>query len=100
MDFDAHNYTLRQGENRTGDVIELDGHWFDGCTFTDCTLVFRGIKPFGYVKTEFPGCALQFEDHALLTLDRIITVLGDGIVTEGNLGRTLLALAAGKITFN
>lgn len=46
-------YVMRQGETLVDAVVDLDGQWFDGCTFTDYTFMFRGVEPLGYARCEF-----------------------------------------------
>ncbi|MEA3053566.1 MAG: hypothetical protein QOG72_2469 [Sphingomonadales bacterium] len=69
--FDNLPYTVRHGEEVNGGLIELDGNWFTDCRFESCQLVFRGERPFGFTKTQFPNCRFVIEDRAEMVLSQI-----------------------------
>lgn len=99
MNFENFAYTVRDRERRIDAVVELDGQWFQHCTFSNCTLVFKGIHPFGYAHSNFAGCTMVFEGAALMVLDRVTAML-PGIFDSDDLKSVLLSLAAGKVTLN
>lgn len=92
-------YEPVDGLHREGAVIELDGKWFSNCTFTDCTLIFRGIKPFGYAHTRFDRCRMNFTDHAQMTLSIVARMIPD-MIDGDTLADALHTLAAGGLIVN
>lgn len=99
MGIDTTHYVVRKGEVRTDDVVELDGHWFEDCEFTDCTLVFRGIDMFGYANTKFERCRIELAEHALMSLAVIARFMPD-VIGVDDLRGVLFSLISGKTTIN
>lgn len=57
------------GEAFAGTTVELDGKWFDACTFDNCLLRFEGREAFGYSNgNRFTGCQLQLYGVAELVV--------------------------------
>lgn len=52
----------------SGEDVELDGHTFQGCTFQNCNLIYRGGQPPSLVNNSFNDFRFTFLDSALFTL--------------------------------
>lgn len=69
-------------------TVLLDGSHFSGCTFNDCTLVFRGQAPMGLERCTFIQVRWAFEGPAALTMGLLAGLWRDGgrEVVEAMLG--------------
>ncbi len=56
------------GRHFTGETLVVDGLAFDGCTLTDCRLIYRGGPPPAIKACRFDNCRWEFEDAAAQTL--------------------------------
>lgn len=66
-----------------GATVDLDGMVFDGCTFTECRLVFRAEDSVSFNRCTFTNCDWVFDgaaERALLYL----SALYQGLRPEGS----------------
>lgn len=49
--------------------VDLDGHSYDGCTFRNCQLVYRGGEPPTIINCSFYGVTFGFDDAAGRTVN-------------------------------
>ena len=62
----------------TDDEVVLDFHDFDGCTFTNCTLVFHGYGPVGLDSCTFKDCSWKFDGPAAATVSFMTAIHKQG----------------------
>jgi hypothetical protein len=66
-----------------GEAVSLDGTAFDGCTFTDCRLVFAAEDSVTFNRCTFVDCNWVFDGAAERTL-LYLTALYQGLRPEGS----------------
>jgi hypothetical protein len=52
--------------------VEVDNRHFEGCTFIECTFVYRG-GPFNFVNLTTKNCGFDLRDSAMWTLQFFAT---------------------------
>jgi hypothetical protein len=65
-----------QGARYIGVPINVDGQQFQGCEFTQCSIIFSGIAPVGFIGCTFTGCSFNFSGPAQLMLDYLASIYG------------------------
>jgi hypothetical protein len=55
-----------ENENRTGEIVHLDGKLFINCNYANCQVIYTG-GDFAWRNTAFNNCQLTLEGAALRT---------------------------------
>ena len=56
------------GNTETDTIIQMDGHHFENCTFTNCILAYSG-GDFSWLNCSFDRCQLRFIGSAQKTIN-------------------------------
>lgn len=68
----------RRHESFAGSVVDLDGNWFEHCTFTGCVLVFNGSQTFGYAHDcQFIDCRFELRGIARMVMGTLAGFIDD-----------------------
>jgi hypothetical protein len=59
--------------------LELDGNEYNGCTFENCRLIYRGAIVTKLARCSFPGSVFIFENGAHRTLDFLQILYHGGV---------------------
>ena len=65
---EADQFKKHHGESFRQTMVELDGCWFDECTFDHCVLLFTGKLPFHLTDCTFGPITLQPAGDALFLI--------------------------------